>query len=94
MKKIILALVAAAGIFAMAPASATTATTGIARSAMDANAQLVVVRPGGFRGERRMERRMDRRRMERRMERRMDRRMERRMERRMDRRMDRRRGYR
>jgi tRNA(Leu) C34 or U34 (ribose-2'-O)-methylase TrmL len=84
MKKIILALVTAAGIFAMAPApaSATTATTGIARSTMDANAQLVVVRPGGFRGERRMERR------------RMERRIDRRMERRMDRRMDRRRGYR
>lgn len=79
MKKIILALIAAAGIYAVAPAPASAQTpTGMSRSAMDANAQMIVVRPGGgMRGERRMMRReMMRREMRR--DRRMDRRMDRR----------------
>ena len=81
MKKIILAVVAAAGLFAFvpAPASAQTTAPGVARSALDANAQVIVVRPGGgMRGERRMMRReMMRREMRRDMRRdrmRMDRR--------------------
>ena len=80
MKKIILALVAAAGLFAVAPAPASAKTpVGMSRSAMDANAQVIVVRPGMRRGGMmRGERRMMRREMMRRDMRRMDRRMDRR----------------
>lgn len=77
MKKFILAAIAAASLFAIAPASAQT-TSGMTRSVMDANAQVVVVRPGMRRGRMGMERRMMRREMMRRDMRRMDRRMDRR----------------
>ncbi len=79
MKKFILAAIAAASLFAIAPASAQT-TSGIARSPMDANAQMVVVRKDRMmrRGPMGMERRMMRREMMRRDMRRMDRRMDRR----------------
>lgn len=80
MKKLVLALVAAAGLYAVAPAPASAQTmNGLERSSpMDANAQMMR-RERMMRGDGRMERRMmmrremmrrDRMRMERRMDRR------------------------